>query len=186
MAADTSEQLLAAHEDGLLVRLSRAFEEIAIRGYVLDVGPKFFVLGLVNDRLWLDGYECFRVRDIRQVRPDPYAAFAEAALRARDQERPRISPVSVEDLEELLRSAGEAFPLVTLSKERIDPGVCSVGRVAEVTRTRVMLQEIGPDAIWEDFLSPHRLADVTRVNFGGSYESALYLVGREPPELDED
>jgi hypothetical protein len=41
------------------VRFSRRFEQSAIRGYVLDVGPRFFLFALVSDRIWFDGFECF-------------------------------------------------------------------------------------------------------------------------------
>jgi len=64
-----------------LIRLSRRFEESSIRGYVLDVGSECFLLALVSDRIWFDGFECFRVCDILNVSPDPYAAFAESALK---------------------------------------------------------------------------------------------------------
>src|SRR5260370_7941949 len=34
-----------------LIRFSRRFESSKIRGYVLDVGPQFFLLALVSDRI---------------------------------------------------------------------------------------------------------------------------------------
>ena len=47
----------------------------------------------------------------------------------------------------------------------------------EVTRDRVSLLEIAPDATWEEAPSEFRLSQITRVNFGGDYESALRIVG---------
>jgi hypothetical protein len=43
------------------------------------------------------------------------------------------------------------------------------------------LLEINPDATWDDTPSEYRLSEITRVNFGGDYEDALYLVGGSPP-----
>jgi hypothetical protein len=44
---------------------------------VLDIGPRFFLLAVVSDRLRFDGFECFRLGDVSDVHPDPYATFAE-------------------------------------------------------------------------------------------------------------
>ena len=100
-----------------IVRFSRRFEDFAIRGYVLDVGPRLFLLALVNDRIRFDGFECFRVGDVRDLTPDPYGAFAEAALEKRRERKPKTPRVSVASIEELLLSAGRAFPLVTIHRE---------------------------------------------------------------------
>src|SRR5260370_26156742 len=95
-----------------LIRFSRRFESSKIRGYVLDVGPQFFLLALVSDRIWFDGFECFRINDVKDLRPDPYASFAEAALKNRGDRRPKKPWVSVAKIEELLLSAGKGVPVV--------------------------------------------------------------------------
>src|SRR5690348_3752088 len=118
----------ALHER-TLVRFNRRFEPGKVRGYVLDIGPTFFLLGLVSDRIWLDGYECFRMSDVIDVRPDRHREFAEAALSARGEHIPPKRPkVHVGSLEDLLLSASRAFPLVTIQREELDPDVCFIGR----------------------------------------------------------
>jgi hypothetical protein len=151
-----------------------------VRGYVLDVGPLFFLLSLVSDRIWFDGYECFRVADIRSVKPDPYAAFVEAALRKRKARRPRKPAVSVGGVADMVESAGRAFPLVSVHREDVDPSVCWIGRVLNVRRGRASLLEVDPEARWKDHSTEYRLAELTRLSFGGDYEGALYLVAGEP------
>src|SRR5512134_2681629 len=84
------------------IRFSRLFESSKIRGYVLDVGPQFFLLALVSDRIWFDGFECFRINDVKNLRPDPYAPFAEAALKKRGERQRRKPRVGVANIEELL------------------------------------------------------------------------------------
>jgi hypothetical protein len=173
-------QLVDAMRKRSFVRLSRRFEKSNVRGYVLDVGPRFFLLALVSDRIWLDGFECFRVSDIKGVKPDPYASFAEKALKKRRDERPKRPLVSVASIQELLLSASKAFPLLTIHREQIDPDVCSIGQVLTVSKDRVSLLEISPDATWERKPSEYRLSEITRVNFDGDYEKALHLVGGNP------
>jgi hypothetical protein len=175
---------LSQIEDALparrFIRFSRKFEDSHVRGYVLNIGPKFFLMALVSDRLWFDGFECFRVSDVSGVRADPYTHFAESALRKRHERVPKKLRVSVASIEELLLSACRAFPLVTIHREQADPRVCWIGRILGVERGRVSLLEINPDAKWDDKPNTYRLNEITRVNFGGDYENALHLVGGDP------
>lgn len=163
-----------------LVRISRRFEQFPVRGYVLDIGPKFFLLALVCDRVRFDGFECFRIGDVLSVKPDPYARFIEAALRKRQERRPRKPQLDLASVENLLASAGHKFPLVTIHREKVTPDICHIGRVLEVQKGNLALLEIGPDATWEDIPMRYRLREITRVNFGGEYENALRLVGGNP------
>ena len=162
------------------VRFESRFEHSPVRGYVFDVGPKFFLVAVVSDRIWFDGFECFRVGDVRDVRPDPYRAFAESALRKRGERVPKRPRVSVASIEELLLSASREFPLVTIQREQADPDVCWIGRILSVERDRVSLLEITPDATWDKKPESYRLSEITRVSFGAGYETALHLVGGDP------
>lgn len=164
-----------------LVRLHRRFEDGPVQGYILDVGPKFFVMALVSDRLRLDGFECFRVDDLTKLGPDPHSAFAEAALGKRGLVPDWTPPVSVASTRQLVVSAGQAFPLVSLHREQSDPGVCHIGRVVHVDDLRVALLEIDADAEWDEEPTVYKLNELTRVSFGGDYEDALAAVGGEPP-----
>jgi hypothetical protein len=166
--------------DHRAIRFSTRFEVGRVRGYVLDVGPSFFLLALVSDGIRFNGFECFRITDVKNLEPDPYAAFAEAALKKRGLSRPKKPRVSVASVDSLLVSAARAFPLVTIERESIDPNVCWIGRVLGVKRGRVSILEIGAGAKWDKTPTEYRLNEITRVNFGGDYEDALYLVGGEP------
>lgn len=177
---ERTSQLLDAMGDRRLIRLSRRFEETPVAGYVIAVGPGLVLLALVNGSIRLDGYECFRLSDVTGVEPDPFADFVEAALKARGQTLPEQPPVSVDSIEDLLTTAGAAFPLITVHLEKSDPDVCWIGKVLEVAEGRVALREIGPDANWEPVPVAYPVQDITRVDFGGDYEAALYLVGGEP------
>jgi hypothetical protein len=134
-------------------------------------------LSLVSDRLWFDGFECFRVSDVKKISLDPYAKFTEAALRKRGERKPRKPRVHVSSIEKLLRSAARAFPLVTIHQESKNPDVCHIGRVQRIRKGVVELLEIGPNASWDTAPTAYNLSEITRVNFGGDYEEALHLVG---------
>ena len=169
-----------ACQERRMVRFTRRFEKAAIRGYVLDVGPCFFLLALVSEHLWFDGFECFCIADVSDVGPDPYSAFAESALQKRGEQMPLRREVKITSIDELLWSASLAFPLVTIHREQVDPHVCHIGRVVGIGQDKVSLLEIGPDASWDAEPTTYRLSEITRVSFGGDYEGALHLVGGEP------
>jgi hypothetical protein len=176
----TTSKLSRFLRDGVFVRFETKFERGYVRGYVLDVGPRFFLLSQVSDRVRLDGFGCYRVDDVKNLTPDPYANFAEAALRKFRIARPKKPKVSVSKIEELLSSANKSFPLVAIHRAKKDPHACWIGRIEEITRTHVALREIGPDAKWDPGPTKYRLSEITSVEFGGEYERALHLVGGKP------
>lgn len=178
--ASIRSQLIDAARSRELVRLSRRFERTPIRGYVLDVGPRFFLLGVVSDRIRFDGFECLRVADIRSAGTDPYATFAETALKKRTARRPNNPRVSVQRVGDMVEAIGRAFSLVSIHREEVDRNVCWIGRVLSVQGGRVSLLQIDPSAEWKRRPSEYRLAELTRLTFGGDYEGALHLVAGNP------
>jgi hypothetical protein len=175
-------QLALAQREKLLVKFARPFEQGTVKGYVLDIGPTFFLVVVVgDDGVRFNGFSCFRLMDVRRLKvPHKYAPFIEAAQKKLGERIPRKPPIVVDSLQELLLSAGRRFPLVTVYREKFDPDVCYIGRVADVSNNRVSLLEIGPDAGWDHEPESYRLAEITRVDFGGQYEEALHLVGGTP------
>jgi len=180
MTGGMIEQLRDALREQKLIRLYRPFEQTYVRGYILGVDSEFFLLGLVSDRLWLDGFECFRTDEVDELVDDPYAEFTQAALAARGEGRPELT-LRLTNIAALLLSAAERFPLVTIHKERDRPDACYVGKVISVEGGIVWMLEIGPDAKWDAAPTAHKLGEITRVNFGGDYEDALALIGGSPP-----
>ena len=181
MADTRSTKLAAALRDKTLVKFTRPFEEGSVNGYIVDLGPRWILLALVGDGIRYNGFQCFRLADIRELQvPDPYAAFVEAALKKRGQRMPKKPRVAVASIDELLLSANRSYPLVTIHREKVDPDVCYIGRVVQVEDGHVSLLEINPDATWETQPKQYRLRDITRVDFGGAYEDALHLVGGHP------
>ena len=181
MAKAVFTKLATALREKTLVRFTRPIEDGWVEGYVLDIGPEWFLLAHVDNNIRFNGFQCFRLSDVRDPQlPAPYAAFVEAALKKRGEQLSKKPGVSVASLEELLLSANRTFPLVTIFREKVDPDVCAIGRVMEVEDGRLSLLEISPDASWEVEATQYRLRDITRVDFGGDYEDALHLVGGSP------
>lgn len=164
-----------------LVRFFSRFNEGSVSGYVVGVGPEFFILALIGEGICLNGFQCFRLKDVRRLQvPHKYARFYEAALRKRRQLVPRRPRVLLRSVEQLLKSASTVFPLVTIHREQAAPEVCHIGRIISTGKGSVSLLEIGPDAIWDEKPESYQLKEITRIDFGGGYEESLHLVGGSP------
>jgi len=181
MTTNWTPELRRYRRKATLLRVTRRFESHHARGYIIDVGADDVLLSIVNDSIWLDGFECYRIDDITSLVPDPRKDFIEPALTLRGETRPISCPVNLDTMTALLRSANAHFPLVTLHEEETNPGVCWIGRVVDADRHSVSLHQISPDAKWDATPTEHRLSDITRVDFGADYEAALAAVGGAPP-----
>lgn len=172
------QQIERAKDMETLIRVYRAgLEDGWASGYVVGIGPSFFVLELIDNTVQYDGFNCFRYSDVTRVEsPDPHAAFIESALKLRGYSHQPYPALDLASPREILLSAGKAFPVVTIHIEQSDPDVCFIGKVIEVSDEQLALRLITPDAAWETELEAYDLEDITRIDFGGQYEGALVLV----------
>jgi hypothetical protein len=175
------DKLRAAMKSGTLVRFSRRFEDSFTTGYVLAVRPKWFMLLLIDDRVRFNGYSVLRIADTSKLQRDPFSEFVGSVLKKRKQKKPRVPQVDLSSTEKLLSSIAGQFSLVTIHTERIDPSVCYIGRIRAIAKGELSLLKIRPGAVWDRKATTYRLSDITRVDVGGDYEDALYIVGGEPP-----
>jgi hypothetical protein len=179
---DINVKLTEAIKARSLVRLTRKVEAGHADGYVLAKSDQWLLLLLIGEGVTYAGFRAFRLRDVSSLQiPSPYSRFYQAALRMRRLRRPATPKLNLSTTQELVQSAGTRFPLVTLHREKADPEVCHIGRVASVSRTSASLLEITPHATWEESPTNYRLAQVTRVDVGGPYEEALSLVATANP-----
>jgi len=146
--------------DRRLVRLTTRYDDWEVCGYLVGLGPGFVMVSVMNDRVWLDGFECFRRPDIIAIAEDPYAAFHEKALARRGEIIPDAPPVSLANIEELLSTAGEAFRLVTIHREEIDSEVCHIGHVDQVSAGQLVMREVTPAAEWEAEFGSYAMSEM--------------------------
>jgi hypothetical protein len=151
---------------------------------VLDTGPKFFLVGLIDERIRFNGFQCMRFSDVRRLKaPAPYAEFFVAALIKRGEVIKRKPSIELSNIAAILESANQIAPLITIHTQKTHPDICWIGRALGGTKSHVSLLEIGPDAVWETAPMEKALKAITRVDFLGGYEDALYSVGGNPPKL---
>ena len=176
----TRDKLLSFRRRRMLVEFTRPHESAWVHGYVLGVGEGLFLTAKVDERIRFDGFEVFRVADVRNLDEHGEREFVEEVRRRRGLATPKAPRIRLGSMAEVVRSAGRLFPLVVLHRERVDPDVCHIGRVLAVDDKKVTLHAIDPGAVWGSH-DTRALREVTRVGFGGDYENALALVGGKPP-----
>jgi hypothetical protein len=176
--------LTEALRNKLLIKFWNPYDSGSTHGYVLDIGPSFFLLGLIDDSVKFNGFQCLRISDLRGLQvPDPYERFVLAALHKRNQKMKAKPNIKLDGLPELLRSANQIFPLITIHRERVRPENCWIGKVIDITKDHLFLLQIDAHAKWDENPTRFLLREITRVDFGGGYEEALHLVGGEPKKL---
>jgi len=135
-------------------------------------------LELIDDSIRFDGFNCFRYADVTSCGiPAPNADFVTKALKAQGLCRQEAIVPDLSTLTSLLSSASVDFPLSTIHVEDSEPpDICFIGKVESLKDDRLELKLVTPNAKWEEDTKHIALSDITRVDFGGAYEKALFLV----------
>jgi hypothetical protein len=178
---DLSTALGEAMANGRLVRVSCASDRASEHeGFVVGIGNGWMLLHWLDPAIVLNGYTALPLDDVEEVSLlTPAESVAVTALERRGV-RPVPQPeIDLDDVPSLLASAERRFPLVTVHRDRADPGVCVIGRVAHLGEESFILRQVSPAGRWNDS-GGYRYDDVTRIDFGGGYEDALAFVAGEP------
>ncbi|MEM7430481.1 MAG: hypothetical protein AAF351_00950 [Pseudomonadota bacterium] len=171
-------EIQSAAKTDIAIRISRDdIEDGYMNGFVAAIGQSFFVIELISDSIYLDGFVCLRFEDVSHVEsPAPHWKFLQQALCLRNQQRAEPLGVDCKTTYTLLTSIPRAVELVTLHSEKVDSEVCFIGRIASVNEEALTLDTVSPEAEWHTEGMEIWLSDITQINFGGAYEDALFQV----------
>jgi hypothetical protein len=151
----------------------------SLRGFVLAYSETLTLLNVLTDDYFLNGYTVIRNQDVVSYKPyDSPEYFLNRAVHLKGIKPKRVPKVNISDWPLLLKTANQLFPLVTIHREMISRDVCHIGRIQAVRAKTFDLFEIDPDAEW-DRERKYRFADVSKVDFAGGYEDALWRVAEE-------
>ena len=156
----------------------KPIDAFPLRGFALAWNHELTLIQVLNDDFFrLNGYAVLRNLDVRRWRTFPKDDF-----RARAVHLQRVHPLSpggvrIGSMREALSSAGAAFPLITIHRERIKKRVCFVGKFLGASRRTLTIREISPQAEWEQ-QEDYTIRDITLLEFGGEYEKLLSKMAR--------
>lgn len=158
-----------------------------VAGYVIAVGKSWLLLATTMEGGYLDGFTALRTKDVYRVRKDKH--FAARLLKAIGQDVPSgvAGEIDLSGPGTIIRDAAARETLVSVFRERTHPDACRIGTPIEWEGDYVWLLEIDPQARWDNCLDRHRLKKLTRIDFGGAYQTGLLAVGGPvpPPSVRE-
>jgi hypothetical protein len=171
--SEVSKILRAAALNRALLVLWRPFDPHPLHGFAVGLGEWLLLHRLDPDSLTLNGYTAVRSKDVNKVElhaqiRDSFMVRATRKLRPKTQSR-----ISLMSTRSLLETAARGFPLVTLNPEKRDDGVCFIGKPMAFPGASVELREVDPDGHWREENRRFQLRSITKVDFGGGYETAL-------------
>jgi hypothetical protein len=150
-----------------------------LRGFVLNYSESLTLVNVLDSNFYLNGFSVIRNSDVSEYRAyDKEDYFLNQALRLKSIKPARKPRVDLSDWASVLRTAQKMFPLLTISRESISRDVCYIGKLVSMTNKTFTLYDIDPDANW-DRAYRRRFVDLTKVDFGGGYEDALWRVAKE-------
>jgi hypothetical protein len=178
---DVRSALEEAMAGSRLVRVSCASDRDSDHdGFVVGLGEGWLLLHWLDPSIFLNGYTALPLDDVDEVAPRTAdESVAVTALAQRGVRPVPLPEIVLDDVPALLASVERRFPLVSVYRDRADPGVCVIGRVAHLGEESFILRQVSPAGRWDDS-GGYRYDDVTRIDFGGGYEDALALVAGEP------
>lgn len=154
----------------------------SILGFVVDFSDSLILFHeLEKDAFRLNGYTVVREQDVSEYRffaKPEYWQFR--AVKHFRQKPIRPAGICVTSLPELLTSVTKHFPLIMFHPERKKPDVCYLGPLLSMTDRTFTIEDLNRYAEWT---GPRRMkfSDITRVDFGGGYVTALAVTAPKRP-----
>jgi hypothetical protein len=143
-------------------------------GFVVG-SAEWVVLHRLDAEMWtLNGYVAVRTRDIDAAEASTRGTFASEVVKLKRLRPKRPTRVSPSSTEELLRTAAAAWPLVSVERENDDRGVAWIGRPMALGPREAVFKLIDTNGKWMPGTVTIKLGSITRVDFGGEYESLLH------------
>ncbi len=168
--------LRRCQEKKYLIELDRRpqiYERTA--GYVLDFNDSLILIHLLEwNTFTLNGYVIIRKQDINRHRVfDKKSCWQNQAAKA-SRLKPIHPNISIATLEESIKSADKAFPVITIEKELVIGDACWIGTLAGITAKTITINKLNTCAEWAG-KRKFNLKDITCLQFGDGYATALAL-----------
>jgi hypothetical protein len=148
-------------------------------GFVVGCNEIFTLIHYFNRNFYeLDGYSVFFNENVSEYWVyTPDEDYLESKYVNVKDIKPKFIPeINLNSLPELLLSASQNFPLVTIYRDKLAEKNSIVGKVTAVKEKTFEFLAIRTDAKWKEVSSRIRLADVTRIDFGDRYQEVLTTV----------
>lgn len=150
-----------------------------VHGTVLEIGTDWILLASLRDGGYLDGYTALRIQDLRLVEAEE--TFLPVLKKDAQWPPKKPSTLDIANPRTIMETAAAEETLVAVFQEAKRPDTCLIGAPMDWGKKSVWLLTVDPAAQWEDFLIKLPFKDITRISFGGDYETALLRVAGAVP-----
>lgn len=176
---DGRRRLEKARQKTVLVRIRRSDKLESLEGYIVGLSEMFVLLHLLDPNGYLNGYTALRMQDVKEIRLiDDSKSCLHRALQLRGIVPIVPDKIDLMDWPVLLCSVGSHYSLLTVHLERREPDICFIGQARQVSTKVFEMRKIDPAAQWIE-TELFKFKYVTRLDFGGGYEEALWLVANQ-------
>jgi hypothetical protein len=171
------DMLSRLREERSLVDLRRdRFDSADLRGYVLDLDPELALIALVADDVTPNGYSLVMTKDISFVRWGMRSQSAWQQALAGSSWFPAPKDLSLSGWPQAINSLKGAGVL-SVYREGIDSATAYLGMDFLVNDDALQFSQVTIEGE-ENGLVALNIEDISRIDFGGSYEGALLNVLR--------
>jgi hypothetical protein len=146
-----------------------------LRGFILGTSAKLVLIGLVGDDIQPDGYTLIDLNDVTFLRWGTAQLMAwERAVRGMTGQDLLVD-VDLSSWWSAIAAAQATSPLVTFHRERLAPTTCYISDQFRYSDSLIVGRHISIEGERDGSIAI-RSDDLTRVDFGGRYESGLNRV----------
>jgi len=169
--------------EGGLVDLKRErIESHTLRGFVTAVSADLVAMGVVNDECHFDGVTIVRTEDITFLRWQNEVLDAWAGVLQESPTSPTpVRHVELSSWESVVRSLLGSEPVVTFHREIVNDRACHLGTNISLEGECVVADEISVEGTVDGRFALS-LGDLTKLDFGGGYEQALWRMVQKTRE----
>ena len=160
-----SRSLVDVHRDDL--------EADCVRGYVLATSAKLIMIGVVGDDIHHDGYSIIDLDHVTFLRWGTDRMLGWERVLGGPQGDGIAKDADLSSWWGAIEAARAASPLVAFFIEEFETSGCYISDKFQFSDTTVVGRQVSDDGRRNGFFAL-RTDDLTRIDFGGRYESGLF------------
>ena len=170
------EQLNELSESRSLVDVFRDdLEADSIRGFILGTSAKLILIGVVDDHFQNDGYSIIKLDDITFLRWGTKKLLGWEKVLGGPDDGGLEKDLDLSSWWGAIEGARAKSPLISLYLEGFDTSGCYISDRFEFSDLTIVGRQVSDDGERNGSFA-FRTDDLTRVDFGGRYESGLYQI----------
>jgi hypothetical protein len=162
-----------------------AYELSMTDGFVIAMTDDWVVLHALEDGVYLDDVVMLRLQDISRVSFRDDDAYHDRAIAALDGQIADFSCNDSAGPSELLQEASTEADIFAIRLEVLDGEPLAIDRLLRTRKNSFDMHYVSRNGVWADDIERWKYRDLTRIEVGGRYLSALNRFAEPYPVADK-